>query len=43
MILANYRPIAAFPVGSHERIVYKRIHALSETAAVHAKSGRLAM
>ena len=43
MIQADYRPIAVFPVGSHERIVYKRIHALSVTAAVHANSGRLAM
>jgi len=43
MIMTEYRPIAVFRVGSHERIVYKRIHALSETAAVHAKSGRLAM
>lgn len=43
MIQADYRPIGVFRVGSHERIVYKRIHVLSETAAAHANSGRLAM
>jgi len=43
MIVADYRPIAVFRVGSHERIVYKRIRALSQTAAVHAVSSRLAM
>jgi len=43
MIMAEYRPIAVFRVGSHERIVYKRNHALSETAAVHANPTRLAM
>jgi hypothetical protein len=33
VIQANYRPIAVFPVGSHERIVYKRIHGQPRTAA----------
>lgn len=40
---AHYRPIAVFPVGSHERIVYKRIHGVPETAAVQAGLGRMAM
>jgi 4-amino-4-deoxy-L-arabinose transferase-like glycosyltransferase len=42
VIQANYRPIAVFPVGSHERIVYKRIHGPQGTAARPA-TGRIAM
>ena len=33
VIQANYRPIATVQVGSHERIVYKRIHGRQQTAA----------
>jgi len=43
MIRANYRPIATFPVGSHQRIVYKRIHHPSETAALNAGFTRTAL
>jgi len=43
MIRANYRPIATFPVGSHERIIYKRIHHRSETAAANAGATRMAL
>jgi 4-amino-4-deoxy-L-arabinose transferase-like glycosyltransferase len=42
-ILANYRPIAAFRVGSHERIIYKRVHGLLQAASFRARSPRLAM
>jgi hypothetical protein len=43
VIHANYRPIATFPVGSHERIVYKRIKHPSQMAAFQAGSKRIAL
>jgi len=42
VIQANYRPIATFQVGAHERIVYKRIHGHQEMAVGSALK-RIAM
>lgn len=43
VIQTEYRPIASFAVGSHERIVYKRIHGPATIAANYLAMRRIAM
>lgn len=43
VIHANYRPIAVYQVGSHERIVYKRVHGQPGIATAQGALKRIAM